>query len=136
MKKSGLIILLSSVLAIGVTSFAVSLNKNDVEVEATPNNEMQLFVQVRDESDLTDGDEVIITSNDRTMLGVGANPVYLAATGIDGFNNDYSKYYLSNTDAIKMLVQWHEGGTYSFKSLKTPAEEKDRSLKTSGKYLS
>ena len=136
MKKSGLIILLSSVLAIGVTSFAVSLNKNNVEVEATPNNEMQLFVQVRDESDLTDGDEVIITSNDRTMLGVGANPVYLAATGIDGFNNDYSKYYLSNTDAIKMLVEWHEGGTYSFKSLKTPTEEKDRSLKTSGKYLS
>lgn len=101
-------------------------------VDATPTK--QLFVQVRNDTELLSGDKVIIAHNDRAIYGLGGNPVFTSTTNIAGGSADGSMYYFESTSAMIMEVG-SNSSCYTFKSLRTPAEESNRWLKTSGKYL-
>lgn len=138
MKKTPILFtLITSTLALGSIA-ALSLKQDKInKVEAGTIENAQMYVHVRNSSELFDGDTVIIACGNRTMLGVGANPVYTAGTYMPGGNDDYSKYYFESSDALTMKVGYdYNTGTYTFKSLKTAAEEASRELKTYGKYLS
>lgn len=121
-----------ALLLVGSISFARQISKEIVRAEA--NQTKQLFVQVREQSELHPDDIVIITSNDRAIYGLGGNPVFTSSTSVSGGNNDYTKFYFESTSALMMKVGY-QSGCYYFQSLRTPQEESSAWLKTSGRYL-
>ena len=86
---AGALIMASSI------AFANLKIKEGSRVDATPTK--QLFVQVRDDTELLSGDKVIIAHNDRAINGLGGNPVFTSTTNIAGGSADGSMYYFEST---------------------------------------
>ena len=139
MKKKTLPLLITSIL-LGITSAICAFSTtNDKEMRSVYADETKdLYIQVRNDTEIGVGDTVIITSGDHGIGALGGNPVYAMAKNVPGGNNDKTKFYFSSTNAIKFRVGAGYDGmsSYSFKSLNTESQEQDWWLKTYDRYLS
>ena len=139
MKKIVLASLFASVLALGSLAFASQNNKVE-KADAAVIENAELYVQVKRTYDLRIDDTVILACGNHVLDGIGGNPVFATSANISGANNDGSKFYFpSSTKVMKMKAEFNTGdyiGTYSFKSLRTAAEDKDYLYNISGRYLS
>ena len=134
-KKNLLISLLSAALGLGVFS-VLSPKKEVAKTDAT--GEKYIYVQVTRMEDIYADDIVMFSCGNRALGGLGGNPCYTYDNNVGGNSGDYSKFNFSSSAALFMKVEaGMDGGysTYSFKSLRTEAEEQDYWLKTHDKYL-
>ena len=114
----------------------VNANNKAVENKAAAIPGGQLYVQVRNASELRIGDTVMFGSGERIFTYLAGNPIFSCGEAIDGHNEDYTKYYFASSDAIPWKVeQGIASGTYSFKSIKDKNLEKNYSHPTNGRYL-
>ena len=124
MKKSLKAILISAslmALSAGALTFASLNNKEVTKTSATTTKE--LYVQVRDISELYVGDTVLIASGPYAVGGIGGNPCFTFAAQVGGGNGDWSKFYFDSTQAMKLKVEAGDPGGYSFKSLRPASAE-------------
>ena len=126
---------LASLLGLGAIAYTSS-NKS-ISVKAD-DPDRYIFVQVRDELDIRTGDTVIFAHENVAIHSLGGNPCFTGGSIISNNTGDYSKFIFESANAAMFIVEAGYNGLdqYSFKCLRTPQEESDYWLKTSGKYLS
>ena len=136
MKKKLLIVTGLFSLSIGMFAF-IGLNNQDASVVSAEETK-ELYIQVKDTLELNYGDTVLISSYDHAVGGIGGNPCFTYARILPGGNNDKTKFYFSDSEAIKFTVcpGFNGYSSYAFKSTRKSSEEKEAWLKTADKYLS
>ena len=137
MKKPILLLAITTLLAGGISLLA----KPKVEKADAVSTGYHFFVQVEKESDLKVGDTVFIGTIGGTIFSaLSGNPVFASESHVSGRSEDGKKYYTYYTENYQeMLLMRAEAGAYdgtwSFKSLRTSAQEADYAHPTKGRYL-
>ena len=137
MKKPLLFLTIASMI-LGGLAFLIKPKVSSVNA-LDPN--AHLFVQVEKESDLRVGDTVFIGTLGGTIFhSLGGNPVFSTGSHMGGRSEDGKKYYTSYTaDYQEALLMQVETGAYdntwSFKSIRSNAQETNYAHPTRGRYL-
>lgn len=124
-------IITSLVVSSAVLTNNFNYQKNKLESAAIEGG--QLYVQIRNELEVNIGDTIIFGCDSWMYSGHGGNPVYSVGRNVDGYNEDYSKFYFASSKAIPWIVEAGVDAysTYSFKA--TTAG--DSEFSTLGRYL-
>ena len=123
-------------LSLGAVSFARS---NKVVKTDAASGDKFMFIQITDEDDIEIDDIVIFAADSYAINRLGGNPCYTYGQDVANHTDDYSKFNVESTSAAMFKVETGYQGnisSYSFKCLRTAAEETSSWLKTAGKYLS